>query len=247
MPARLLIVDDDVWVLKMLQTVLEKHGYTIDVAHNGAEALDRVDDCTPDLIITDVTMPKMDGWTLVRILRARPETAFTPVIFLTALGSDEDRIQGFRLGADDYMQKPFHFQEFDLRVRSALRRAQGARETAKATVEEPPKAGVHGSLDQLGLSSLLVMLEMEKKSGILRLTRNDEVAQLYFHSGRVIKAVLEGKDEPKGAKAVFHVLSWTTGHFGFTQQTIDQPDEVNSSTTHLLMEGARRMDEANRT
>src|SRR5207247_110692 len=124
-----------------------------------------------------------------------------------------------------------------LRVRSALRRAQGARETAKATVEQPPAAGVHGSLDQLGLSSLLMMLEMEKKSGILRLTRDDETAQLYFQNGRVIKAAMDGRPEPAGAACVHHVLTWSTGRFGFSVQPVDLPDEVRTSTTHLLMEG----------
>src|SRR4030095_14524001 len=74
------------------------------------------------LLITDVMMPKMDGWTLVKALRARPEMAFLPVIFLTALGSDDDRIRGFRLGADDYMAKPFRFEELDLRGERTARR-----------------------------------------------------------------------------------------------------------------------------
>jgi len=248
MPARILLVDDDVWVLKMLRTVLEKHGYVIDTATNGAEALDKVEDVTPDLVITDVTMPKMDGWTLVRMLRARQETAFTPVIFLTALGSDEDRIQGFRLGADDYMQKPFHFQEFDLRVRAALRRGQTTKEQVKQHVSSPPTSGVHGQLEQLGLSSLLVMMEMEKKSGVLKLSREGEVVELVLTRGRIVRATVQGKPEPKGASCVYHVLRWSAGRFQFSARaTDDVADEVGSSITHLLMEGARLMDEANRT
>ena len=67
-------------------------------------------------------MPKMDGWSLVRQLRAHAELAMLPVIFLTALSSEDDRIRGFRLGADDYVTKPFRFEELDLRVAKTLRR-----------------------------------------------------------------------------------------------------------------------------
>src|SRR6185436_12712772 len=119
---RILVVDDDAWILRMVTTVLEKRGYEIITAHDGEEgfkiALARV----PDLVISDVMMPRMDGWTLVKALRSKPEFAFVPVIFLTALGTDEDRIKGFRLGADDYLPKPFRFEELDLRVANALRR-----------------------------------------------------------------------------------------------------------------------------
>ena len=85
----------------------------------------RADAVRPDLIITDVMMPKLDGWALVRALRSRAELALVPVIFLTALGGEEDRIRGFRLGADDYLPKPFRFEELELRVANALKKRQG--------------------------------------------------------------------------------------------------------------------------
>src|SRR5512138_2036213 len=129
---RILIVDDDAWILKMVSTVLDKRGYTIDTAQDGTEALECVSKAVPDLVITDVMMPRMDGWTLIRQLRAKPETAFIPVIFLTALGSDEDRIRGFRLGADDYLPKPFRFEELDLRVTKAIRKRREVPGTLEA-------------------------------------------------------------------------------------------------------------------
>ncbi len=131
MPApRVLIVDDDPWILRMVSTLLEKRGYAIATASDGEEGLMRADQMRPDLIITDVMMPKLDGWSLVRALRSRPELALVPVIFLTALGGEEDRIRGFRLGADDYLPKPFRFEELDLRVANALRKAKQTQEKA---------------------------------------------------------------------------------------------------------------------
>jgi hypothetical protein len=198
----------------------------------------------------------------VRALRSRPELALVPVIFLTALGGEEDRIKGFRLGADDYLPKPFRFEELDLRVANALKKAQTtaakAEEVKKAPVEPPPipgtaqkkPAGIHGTLEQLGLSSLLVMIEMERKSGILRLEKPGVTGRIFCREGRVIAARLDGDRAPpasrKGAEAVYHMLTWADGRFDFGAVDVDMEDEVNSTTTHLLMEGARLIDEGKR-
>src|SRR5262249_21279461 len=158
------------------------------------------------------------------------ETAFIPVIFLTALGSDEDRIRGFRLGADDYLPKPFRFEELDLRVQNALRHASRPREQAHeaVNVRRAPQsgAGVSGSLDQLGLSALLVMLDMEKKSGVLVLSRKGETARIFLRQGRVVRAAVDGKALPRGADAVYHLLMWPDGRFEFSALDVDMDDEV---------------------
>jgi len=256
-PPRVLIVDDDPWILRMVSTLLEKRGYAISTASDGEEGLMRADQLRPDLIITDVMMPKLDGWSLVRALRSRPELALVPVIFLTALGGEEDRIRGFRIGADDYLPKPFRFEELDLRVANALKKAkqtqQKAEEVKQAPVEPATSkkpAGIHGTLEQLGLSSLLVMIEMERKSGILRLERIGAAGRIFCRDGRVIAARLDGDRAPadarKGAQAVYHLLTWSDGRFDFSGVDVDMEDEVQSTTTHLLMEGARLIDEGKR-
>jgi CheY-like chemotaxis protein len=255
---RVLIVDDDPWILRMVSTLLEKRGYAIATASDGEEGLMRADQMKPDLIITDVMMPKLDGWQLVRALRSRPELALVPVIFLTALGGEEDRIRGFRLGADDYLPKPFRFEELDLRVANALKKAAQAQEKAEevkhAERQEPvagkKPSGIHGTLEQLGLSSLMVMIEMERKSGILRLERTGATGRIFCRDGRVIAARLDGDRAPanarKGAEAVYHLLTWSDGRFDFSAVDVDMDDEVQSTTTHLLMEGARLIDEGKR-
>jgi CheY-like chemotaxis protein len=254
---RVLIVDDDPWILRMVSTLLEKRGYAISTAGDGEEGLMRADQLRPDLIITDVMMPKLDGWGLVRALRSRPELALVPVIFLTALSGEDDRIRGFRIGADDYLPKPFRFEELDLRVANALKKAQQTREKADEVKQAPtaPAAakkpvGIHGTLEQLGLSSLLVMIEMERKSGILRLERPGITGRIFCRDGRVVAARLDGDRAPanarKGAEAVYHMLTWADGRFDFSGVDVDMEDEVNSTTTHLLMEGARLIDEGKR-
>jgi DNA-binding response OmpR family regulator len=244
---RILVVDDDAWILRMVTTVLEKRGYEIIVARDGEEGLEKAEGVPPDLVITDVMMPKLDGWTLVKKLRSKPEFAFVPVIFLTALGSDEDRIRGFRLGADDYLPKPFRFEELDLRVANALRRRGQVEAATREQVRAPAKQGpgIHGTLDQLGLSSLLTVLEMERKSGLLVLTKSEnEVGRVFLRDGRVVRARVDGKPSPKNDVAIYHFLTWAEGKFEFSALEVDMEDEVRSNTTSLLMEGARRIDEA---
>ena len=237
-----LVADDDAWILRMVATVLEKRGYTVETAVDGEDALERALARTPDLLITDVMMPKLDGWSLVRQLRAHPELAMLPVIFLTALSSEDDRIRGFRLGADDYVSKPFRFEELDLRVAKTLRRTA---QTMQETRDQLATSGLRGDLSQVGLSSLLVLIEMERKTGLLQLrVPGGPSAQILVREGKVVHAHLEGADEPVDAECVYYLLTWNTGEFEFISCLVEGDDRVSVSTTHLLMEGARLMDEA---
>ncbi len=256
MPLRILVADDDAWILHMVTTVLEKRGYVVETACDGEQALEKALADPPDLVITDVMMPKMDGWRLVKELRARPEFAFVPVIFLSALSSDDDRIRGFRLGADDYMPKPFRFEELDLRVAKTLRHRLAVEEQTRSQIDGGAKpapssqgdagSGLGGNLGQVGLSSLLTLLELERKSGILVLSDSEsgEVGRVFLRDGRVVSARIEDKPAPANEECIFHMLRWVSGSFEFDATDVDMDDEVNTTTTHLLMEGARRLDES---
>jgi DNA-binding response OmpR family regulator len=242
MAPHVLVADDDAWILRMVSTVLEKRGYSVETALDGEDALQRALARTPDLLITDVMMPRMDGWSLVRRLRSHEGLALLPVIFLTALSSEDDRIRGFRLGADDYVTKPFRFEELDLRVAKTLRRAQA---TVQETREHLGGAGLRGDLAQVGLSSLLILIEMERKTGLLQLRApNGPSAQLLVRDGKVVHARLDDADEPVDAECVYYLLTWDAGEFEFVMCLVEGNDRVNVSTTHLLMEGARLMDES---
>lgn len=255
MAPRILVADDDAWILRMVTTVLEKRGYKVITATDGEVALEKALADPPDLVITDVMMPGMDGWTLVKQLRARPEFAFVPVIFLTALGSDDDRIRGFRLGADDYLPKPFRFEELDLRVAKTLKYRERVEQQAMSAIANEPKietsassSSLGGTLQQVGLSALLTLLEMEAKTGVLTLHDDDSnaVGQIHLHKGRPIRARIEGQASPANAECVYTMLTWSNGRFEFEPAQIDTDDEIGQTTTHLLLEGARRMDDERR-
>ena len=99
--AVVLVVDDDPDIRTLVDATLTDAGWTVHATDGGAEALEASDCIAPDLVITDIMMPEIDGWALVRALRSRPTTALTPVILMTALNGREDHLRGFRLGADD--------------------------------------------------------------------------------------------------------------------------------------------------
>jgi diguanylate cyclase (GGDEF)-like protein len=119
---RILIVDDDQDIAKILRFRLEKKGYDCVQASNGLEALEMLDTHHPDLLLLDVMMPKMDGFTTCREIRKRNAWARVPVIMLTAKGDTSDKVSGISEGADDYVVKPFEFDELLARIQMILRR-----------------------------------------------------------------------------------------------------------------------------
>jgi len=118
--ARVLVVEDDQTVAEVVTRYLEREGFTVESVGDGRNALARADAQTPDLVVLDIMLPGLDGLEVCRRLRAR---APIPVVMLTARGSEEDKVLGLELGADDYVSKPFSPRELTARVKAVLRRA----------------------------------------------------------------------------------------------------------------------------
>lgn len=116
---RILVVDDEASIRRILETRLKMVGYDVYTAADGEEAMESYQKNNPDLVILDVMMPKMDGYGVTREIR---KTSETPIIILTALGDVSERITGLELGADDYVIKPFSPKELEARVKAVLRR-----------------------------------------------------------------------------------------------------------------------------
>jgi CheY-like chemotaxis protein len=450
MAIRVLVVDDDPWILRMVTATLEKRGYVVDTAKEGRTALAKAQSAVPDILITDVMMPVMDGWTLVATIRQYPEMANIPVILLTALGKDEGKLRQLGLDAACYLAKPFRFDELEKRVSAALAEAPAAaaeasqsgvyaeaqqsgiyaapppghpasnpqsgvyamplppnqqsgahpmpmpgypgyppqpgypayptgypqpgypqpaypgypqpgyppyppqpgympghmqpgppppapgpapasvnppahqappqratpppqrHPTGPPSLDDAPPPGsrptrehrridddfdrrpsgehqrhgsgerrahdsdelprhdsgetprqpsgehnrrsmrrqtaLNGRLEQLGLSSLLVMMEMERKDGVLSVKNREggAVGRIFLRGGQVVSARLDGLDALSGKQSVYEMLAWDAGTFSFSATKVDMEDSIQSSTTHLLMEGARLIDEAKR-
>ena len=125
MVQRILVVDDDREIVRLLRAYLEQAGYRVLTAYDGETALHILRRERPDLLVLDLMLPDRDGWDVTRIVRSDPSLASTPIIMLTARVEDQDKIVGLELGADDYVTKPFNPREVMARVRAVLRRAQG--------------------------------------------------------------------------------------------------------------------------
>ena len=129
---RILVVDDEPQITRVLRTSLSSHGYDIRVANDGETALEIMKDWTPDLIITDLSMPNMDGLELCR--RLRPSSR-VPVVVLSVRGEERTKVQALDAGADDYVTKPFSMEELLARVRANLRRAPAAESDLPSVIE----------------------------------------------------------------------------------------------------------------
>ena len=125
MVQRILVVDDDPELVRLLRAYLEQAGYSVLVAYDGEKAVHLMRRERPDLVLLDLMLPGRDGWDVTRLVRGDAGLASTPIIMLTARVEDHDKIVGLELGADDYVAKPFNPREVVARVRAVLRRAQG--------------------------------------------------------------------------------------------------------------------------
>ena len=127
MSNKILVVDDDLNICELLKLYLENEGYTAYVANDGQAAVDMFNEKSPDLVLLDIMLPKMDGWQVCREIR---KTSSVPIIMLTAKGETFDKVLGLELGADDYVTKPFDSKEVMARIKAVLRRAKGESENS---------------------------------------------------------------------------------------------------------------------
>jgi two-component system OmpR family response regulator len=132
---RILVVDDEKSITDLLTMALHLQGATVEVAHTGSEALRAVPAFRPHLIVLDVMLPDLDGFTVLERLGRERQTQDIPVLFLTARGDLDDRLRGLDLGGDDYMTKPFSVEEMLLRVAAIRRRTEGYEEAGPRLVE----------------------------------------------------------------------------------------------------------------
>ena len=129
---RLLLVDDDPNLILLVKDYLEWKGYDVIAAENGREALEILETQIPDMIVCDVMMPEMDGYTFVEKVKDNPKLNWIPFLFLSAKGQSSDRVKGLTKGADAYMVKPFEPEELVAQVKSSLTQVERIRNTSSA-------------------------------------------------------------------------------------------------------------------
>ena len=197
MTINLLVVEDDEIVARTIERSLRGEEFKISVANSGVEGLKTARRTVPDLVILDIVMPGMDGYTVCREMRADPFLAEVPILFLTAKIKDEDKIAGFMAGADDYLTKPFNVDELSLRVRAIVRRTKNlhqASEQAGAANQADHRAAP-GATAKSGQSIVVGGYALDTRSyelrtphhGKLRLTpvQFDLLYHLMSHPGQI--------------------------------------------------------------
>jgi CheY-like chemotaxis protein len=250
---RFLVVDSDP-ATQEASLALTGRGHEASTALGAREAVEQALKRSPDVILVAPDLPGLDLSGFVRELRTTPVTALTPLIFLGAKAQIEPSLQGFQLGADDFLPKPIQSSELELRLEVCKRlkeRAETALRPRSDAVEFSSAAlltAFKGSLDQIGLPSIFSLIDMERKTGMLVviLDPDREKFRVFFKEGRVMRAAFDKKDRPKNAELIYAVLSRNRGRFEFRNAEVDGQDEIQSPIARLLLEGARLMDESRR-
>jgi DNA-binding NarL/FixJ family response regulator len=204
MAKQLLVVDDDPSLLLAVSETLRAEGYEVVTARRGAEALVRVAESLPDLIISDIRMPGMDGYALVRNLRTAPRTRLVPIVFLTAKDETADRIAGFRTGVDAYLTKPFEPEELLAVVSSILERVQRTHSDLARMF-----GGQAGAADDFVRDEELTDAEWRVAEAVARGLTNKEIAAELNLSLRTVEGhisrILDKKNLSNRVELALHV------------------------------------------
>src|SRR5215469_2126217 len=235
---KLLLVDDNPMVLGLLRDALAPLA-KVTTAADGADALLKAVDDSPDLVVSDYRMPGMDGRQLVEKLRGRTATRGISVILLATKSDISEKLALHDHTADDFVEKPFFLREATQRIKRVIDKIA----LEKMSQSSSSDGIVRGSLAQMNVIDLVQSLEMGRKSCLLTFTRDREKCEMYFKDGQVAHATYGSL---AGDAAVFKVLAWSGGNFqiNFEGKTSQQSTTLN--TQGLLMEGLRLLDEARR-
>lgn len=166
---RILVVDDERRMVGFIRLNLEQDGYEVIEAFNGTEALNRLRDSLPDLILLDVMMPDIDGFEVLRTIR---EISQVPVIMLTAKGEEDDKVKGLELGADDYVTKPFSPRELVSRIKAVLRRGATFEEDEEGVIEVDDRLRIDFGRREVWVDEELIKLRPTEYRLLYHLVRN---------------------------------------------------------------------------
>ncbi len=231
---KILLADDNPSVLKLLEIILKKQGHEIIVAENGEKAFELANREKPDLIISDMMMPQMDGLEFCWMIRENSEIPTVPFIFLTSFKDDETEVRGFRAGADKFLTKPIERADLLAAVEQLLSRHD-------RLVQASGADAISGDLKDLSIVEVVQMMNLNKKSGILHIHGNLE-GDIYLKDGHLFAATCEDKT---GEDAVYELVARATGQFNFEIAEVGVERNVNLSTMNVIMEACRIMDEKN--
>lgn len=224
-----MVVDDDAAVRELLVELLKDLGCQVIEAIDGQEAIEKLREVKPNFIISDIVMPRRDGYGLFEYLQSDDNFTDIPFIFLTGRIEMDEKLQALQGGVEDYWLKPFDIEEIGIRLRRMLQKARMA-------------GDVRGKLSEIPLPDLLQSLAAGNKSGVLRLSRSGRYGIIYIDQGRIIDAEFE---DLVGKTAIYCLVNWCMdgGNFNFHSQLVERNTAIKQSIQGILMEAMRRRDE----
>jgi DNA-binding response OmpR family regulator len=223
----LLVVEDESRLARTIELYLGQRGYRVRTASNGQEALERIAEARPDVIVADIMMPVLDGYALCRRLRTEPATCTIPFLFLTAKDDDRDRIRGLKMGADDYLAKPCDLRELHARVGALLARLDAVRRIRADSIS------IAGRLADTDLLDVLQVLELHERTGALIVKRDGESGTVYLRDGKIVAADL---GTAEGREPFASLLTWKSGDYCFVPDVAPEGVRLTTGIANAVME-----------
>lgn len=235
---KVLLVDDEVDYLTLVKLRLVNEGFDVFAMDSAEEALDIATREQPDIVVCDVLMPGIDGITFFKRLRARPEFAEVPVIFLSAKDETRFKVEALHQGAEDYLVKPIDMAELAARIRNIVKRE--ARRKAGPGLADSNR-GVVGDLRNLGIPDIVQTLHLGLKTACVTVRQaGGEEAKLFFENGRIRHCEV---GTLTGEEAFYRLVRWQEGPFVIAHGQTTSLRTIHMDEMQLVMEGLRRMDE----
>jgi DNA-binding response OmpR family regulator len=231
------VVDDNAQFRGFLAGLLRSRGFTVHEAPNGEEGLSLALERRPWLILSDVRMPGADGFEFCRRVRSHSLLRQTPFLFLSGWDDYKQRYHGLELGADDFISKETPIRELLIRIQLLMKRYSDLQ------VGGPHAAGMVGDLAVIGVPGVLQLCHLSRLSGVLTAEDAARRAMVRFRAGELVEAAC---GDLEGEEAVFDFLGWEKGRFEFDPHDAGDGSPLGESFDRLLLEGCRRLDEAQR-
>ncbi len=238
MKNKILIVDDDPVIKMSLEAGLQEAGYTTENVADGQKALEKIDEIKPDIILSDIIMPNLDGYELHNRLRQNPKTADIPFIFLSVKDEPSEQLKGLQLGADDYVTKPFKINDLVARIKRVLSNTTRARSFQS-------QADFSGNFDQVDIADVLSIIELNCKNGelVLRSSQGKSIGTAFFRNGKLINAL---KEPLTGEEAFLDLVAEDKAYYDFFGREITIIEQIKKSNMSVLLGAKILIDEGNR-
>jgi CheY-like chemotaxis protein len=236
MKGKIFLIDNDPTLVKMFENNLSKADIVTCPVRDVHEALEKIHQTKPDVIISDTMMPGRDGYELLRYLRKDPTTAFIPFVLLSDKTSIPDQVEGFRMGVDDYVCKPFESEDFIERVQRIIQRTFKAR-------SYNTQADFSGNLRQMKIVDIIQLIEVNHKTGelVFHSPKGKQIGKAFFQNGNLVHAHLGALS---GEEAFYGLMEKTDGHFEFFEIYADTVETITIPNMSVLLNGTRLIDEA---